>query len=93
MNTCVCNKLAVTCCAEQMCGSAEVVSTPCGTDVHRVALTIDLCILEQESHMQRYMNVKWGIKSTKHGIFGRNACLFTCATEAFIACEGNVATY
>jgi hypothetical protein len=23
---------------------------PCGTDVHRVARTIDVCILEQESH-------------------------------------------
>jgi hypothetical protein len=25
---------------------------PCGTDVHRVARTIDVCILEQESHRQ-----------------------------------------
>jgi hypothetical protein len=25
---------------------------PCGTDVHRVAPTDDVCILEQESHRQ-----------------------------------------
>jgi hypothetical protein len=25
---------------------------PCGTDVHRVARTIGVCILEQESHRQ-----------------------------------------
>jgi hypothetical protein len=28
---------------------------PCGTDVHRVARTIDACILEKESHMQVQM--------------------------------------
>jgi hypothetical protein len=28
---------------------------PCGTDVHRVARTIDVCILEQESHRQTKM--------------------------------------
>jgi hypothetical protein len=25
---------------------------PCGTDVHRVARTIDVCILENDSHRQ-----------------------------------------
>jgi hypothetical protein len=28
---------------------------PCGTDVYRVARTIDVCILEQESHRQTTM--------------------------------------
>jgi hypothetical protein len=37
--------------------------------------------------------VKWGIKSTKHGKFGRNICLFTSATEAFIACVNFVTYY
>jgi hypothetical protein len=28
---------------------------PCSTDVHRVARTIDVCILEKESHRQSKM--------------------------------------
>jgi hypothetical protein len=28
---------------------------PCGTDVHRVAHTIDVCILEKDSHRQNKM--------------------------------------
>jgi hypothetical protein len=28
---------------------------PCGTDVHRVARTIDVCILEKDSHRQNKM--------------------------------------
>jgi hypothetical protein len=53
---------------------------PCTTDVSRcVARTIDVCILEKESHRQTkmVMSMSCGIKSTKHGNFGRNICLFT----------------
>jgi hypothetical protein len=50
---------------------------PCGTDVHRVARTVDVCILEKESYRQTNDNVTWDIKSTKHGKFGRNICRFT----------------
>jgi hypothetical protein len=35
---------------------------PCGTEVHRVACTIDVCILEKDSHRQNN-NVK--MKMTK----------------------------
>jgi hypothetical protein len=28
---------------------------PCGTDVHRVTRTIDVCVLEQEFHRQTKM--------------------------------------
>jgi hypothetical protein len=58
---------------------------PCGIDVHRVARTLDVCVVEQESH-RHIKNVKWGTKSTKHGNFGCNVCLFPCAIEAFLAC-------
>jgi hypothetical protein len=30
---------------------------PCGTDVHRVAHTIDVCILEKGSHRQNKMRM------------------------------------
>jgi hypothetical protein len=30
---------------------------PCGTDVHRVARTIDICILENDSHRQNKMKM------------------------------------
>jgi hypothetical protein len=46
----------------------------CSADMHRDAHTIDVCILEKANEND---NVKWGIKSTKHGKFGRNICLFT----------------
>jgi hypothetical protein len=34
---------------------------PCGTDVHRVARTIDVCIREQESHRQNKMIIRNGV--------------------------------
>jgi hypothetical protein len=49
---------------------------PCGIDVHRVARTIGVCILEKESQRQND-NVNLGIQSTKSGKFGRNICLLT----------------
>jgi hypothetical protein len=39
--------------------------------------TIDVDILEQESHRQTQMKILDGIKSTEHGNSGRNICLFT----------------
>jgi hypothetical protein len=34
---------------------------PCGTDVHRVARAIDVCILEKESHRQSKMIMSNGV--------------------------------
>jgi hypothetical protein len=38
---------------------------PCGTDVHRVARTIDACILEQESYKQTKMIMRNGVLRTQ----------------------------
>jgi hypothetical protein len=50
---------------------------PCGTDMHRVARTINDYFLKKDSHRpKRKENVKRGIKSTRKGKFGRNIYLF-----------------
>jgi hypothetical protein len=49
---------------------------PCGTDVHRVARTIDVSILEKDSHRQNKMIMRNEVLiAQKDGQFGRNICL------------------
>jgi hypothetical protein len=39
---------------------------PCGTDVHIVARTFDVCILDQESHRQSKMVMGIGVLRAQH---------------------------
>jgi type II secretory pathway component PulL len=51
---------------------------PCSTHVHRVARTVDVCILEQESHMQTKMIMRNGVlRAQNMETFGHSVCMFT----------------
>jgi hypothetical protein len=58
------------------------------TRAHRLSHTLDVCILEQESHRQTKMIMCKGVlRAQNMGENRCNICLFTQATEAFIVCE------
>jgi hypothetical protein len=62
---------------------------PCRTDVHRVACTIDVCILEKESHRQNSIIMRKEVLIAQNmenlSVFVCIELIFTRAREASIA--------